>query len=184
MSDVYYGVICYRNKVQQLDRETYLGPSCNPIPRAPSFIRVPIPPSASRCQSELPCTHCVLVANGDGRTNFAGSRDAASKPNQVGMTKQAIGDLDFESIGAITAAPLCYERYIPRSVIRGASGRHIKAGGIQSKSKGDRIRNVFAHDTARCISSNRYNPSDCKLASYENPPNHAIKANPGAQAEC
>jgi hypothetical protein len=87
-----------------------LGSLCNPITGAPGFTGVPCPASASRCPSELPCTRCVLAANGNGRTNFSGSGHAASQPNQVGMTERAAGDLDLELVGAITGAPLCDER--------------------------------------------------------------------------
>jgi len=61
------------------------------------------------------------------------------------MAKQAIGDLYFELISAITSSPLRYEHYIPRSVVRRASDCGIEVGNTQSKSNQDGVRNVSIH---------------------------------------
>ena len=104
-----------------------------PIARAPRTSRAAAPFSATGRPEKPARAGRKFVVNRHRRMNRAGFRDVSLEFYEIGMSHNAVGNIDGEVVTGIACAPLRHEDEIPGAIIGGTRVRHRcrgdKAGG-------------------------------------------------------
>src|SRR5712671_7199315 len=104
-----------------------------PIARASRTSRAAAPTSATRGSEKPARAGRKFVVNRHRGMNRTGFRDVSLEFYEIGMSHNAVGNIDSEVVGGIACAILRHEEEIPGAIISGARVGHRyrgdKAGG-------------------------------------------------------
>ena len=105
----------------------------SPIARASRTSRAAAPFSATGGSEKPACAGRKFVVNRHRRMNRTGFRDVSLEFYQIGMSHNAVGNIDSEVVTGIACAPLRHEDEIPGAIVGGSRVcdrcRGDKAGG-------------------------------------------------------
>src|SRR5712664_3179534 len=91
-----------------------------PVARASRTSRVAAPSSATRGSEKPARAGSEFVVNRHRRMNRTGFRDISLEFYEIGMSHNAVGNIDSEVVAGIASAPLRHEGEIPGTIIGGS----------------------------------------------------------------
>ena len=110
-----------------------------PIARAPRTSRAAAPSSAAGGPGKSTCAGREFVLNRHRRMNRTGFRDISSESHEIGMSHDAVGNIDGEVVGGIACALLRREDEVPGAIVSGTRVCHRcrgdKAGGCNDPER-------------------------------------------------